>query len=174
MVLMGDVLAVVATLAGVCLSAWVLLIGSSLIFSRRAAAAESLLEHSPWRSLIIGLAVGTLGGIVSIALTAQPSGVLKLVGMAGYLIILSLGVLGGCGLAQLVARRIHPLDPSLSPLKSLSRGAAILVVPSLLPLLGWFVFAPVVLAISIGAGLQAILSRSGAAPIVSPAATATP
>ncbi|MBZ0213988.1 MAG: hypothetical protein K8H99_09330, partial [Nitrospirae bacterium] len=43
-----------------------------------------------------------------------------------------------------------------SPYAALSRGTVVLVVGCLFPLLGWLVFAPILLFVSVGAGVRAL------------------
>jgi uncharacterized protein (DUF2062 family) len=55
---------------------------------------------------------------------------------------------------------MQPMDPSLSAYKAVGRGAAIVVVASLLPFVGWWVFMPIVLAVSLGSGIAALMARA--------------
>ncbi len=167
MVVMGDVFAVVATLAGVCLSAWALLLVAGLMFPAKTRAARRVVEASPWSCVLIGLGLAAFV-VFAVALAANPNPGVKLAGTTMYLAVLCLGVVGGSGLSQLVGERIQPMDPTLAPYRALARGAGLIVVGGLLPLVGWFVFAPVTLIVSMGAGLRALFTRSEAGAPLSP------
>ena len=52
-----------------------------------------------------------------------------------------------------------PLDPSLTAFRATSRGAALTLVCCLLPIVGWWVFMPAALAISLGAGALALMEH---------------
>jgi hypothetical protein len=69
-------------------------------------------------------------------------------------------ILGGSAFAQLFAIRARPLMRDDRPLTGLAWGALCTASGYLVPFAGWFVFAPIVGLISIGAGLQALLSRA--------------
>lgn len=104
-------------------------------------------------------------GIIVAALLNQPAPPLKLIGWIIYLLILVIASIGFSGLATLVAQRLNQLEPSLTPYGALSRGALFCVLATLVPILGWFVVAPLMGFASVGAGMEAIFAR---APAVAP------
>lgn len=165
--LIGDVLAITAGLAAICASAWALMVGVAVMFSHRTRHACRVVERNGWSTLAIGLPIALVGGFLSVALVGAPNPLAKLIGTAIYLALLSIAVVGAGGLATFVGRKIEPLDPSVSPFKALSRGAAILVLGCLLPLFGWFLFAPALLVMSIGAGVRALVAKPAAPPVMS-------
>lgn len=159
MVTIGDVFSVVSILFGVCLSTWALLLGSTLLFRQRTQTAQETIDRHPWKSFFFGLVILAFAGTISVAMVANPVPGIKLLGTMGVLALLSVAAIGAGGLAQLVGDRIRPMDPTLTPFRAVGRGAMILVVAGLLPLVGWWVFAPIVLAVSLGAGLFALVAR---------------
>jgi len=72
------------------------------------------------------------------------------------LAMLSLAALGGSGLAMLAADRVQEHEPRLSAYAALMRGAALVVVPGLLPVFGWFLVGPALLFVGVGAGVRAL------------------
>jgi hypothetical protein len=54
------------------------------------------------------------------------------------------------------AGRVQEHEPRLSPYAALMRGAALVVVPGLLPVFGWFIIAPAMLFVGVGAGTKAL------------------
>ncbi|MBV9867349.1 MAG: hypothetical protein JO316_18485 [Abitibacteriaceae bacterium] len=165
----GDVLAVVAGIIGIGLSGWALLISMALIFNRRVAQAQEHLEKAPWASLGVGLVLTFTLGLLSIALLNHPHGLLKLVGVGLLTGLLWLSSLGAGGLALLINQRIRGLEPGLSEFKALCRGGALIVMACWLPLLGWFLLTPLVIIMSLGAGVKALWNKQPRpAPVVAP------
>lgn len=155
----GDVLALIAGVVSVCVSVWALLMGTALLFTRRTAAARTRLENHPLRALGIGALIVAVGGVGGVVLLNQPNGLLKLFGWALLLGLLAVSALGGGGLVLLASDRVRGMEPRFSAFAALGRGAGLLVVAGLVPLLGWFLIAPLMLVASLGAGCQALLRR---------------
>ena len=163
----GDALAAVGALFGVCGSLWALVIGVSLLFPARAEAARVAIER-PWASFFRGLlAVATLG-LLARVLSSSPAPLLKLLGTAIYIVLLAISAVGGAGLSLAASRRIREMDPDASEFSALVRGAGVLVLSGLLPVLGWFGIAPVALLVSLGAGLKAVFARRSPPVVVEP------
>lgn len=165
--LIGDVLAVVAILGGMAFSAWAVLIGSALLFRRKARIARSLIEHAAGRSFSLGLFLLFAIGIVSIALLSVPLPAVKFFGWSGLLVVLSLASVGGGGLVLLVSERLQQYDPQLPAFAALSRAALFIVAAGLVPLLGLFIVFPAVLALGVGTTVQAIFMRQELSPSAS-------
>lgn len=156
MLILGDVLAVVASLFGVCLSAWATLVAFSLLFPDRAERAADSIRESPGKMAGLGLVSTAVLALLSLSLLQQPLPLLKLAGWAIALSLLSLAALGCSGLCLVMAKRVQEHEPALSPYAALMRGAALVVVPGILPIFGWFLVAPAMLAVGVGAGTRAI------------------
>ncbi|MDF2439266.1 MAG: hypothetical protein JWN98_250 [Abditibacteriota bacterium] len=169
----GDVLAVVFFVIGLWISTWALLVGMALLFPARAASGQSVLAHHPWRALLTGaLAVATVG-LVAIVLINQLNGMGKLLGWAGLAALLGIAALGASGLSLLLGERVAQQRPESSRWSTLVRGAALLVVSGIVPLLGWFVILPLSIVASLGAGCLAIGKRSGRTTSALPTEEAT-
>ncbi len=160
----GDVLAVAGVLIGLMISAWAMLIGAVLLFGRKTACAQELVSRSPAGALGRGAIVVLTVGLVGRILISQPNGLLKLIGWGLLVVLLATAVIGAGGLVQLIAGRIRQMDPQMPDYAALGRGAALMIVASLMPVIGWFIVVPLVLLISLGAGLHALLSRITLAP----------
>lgn len=156
MLILGDVLAVVASLVGICLSAWATLLAFSLLFPNRAERAAESIQGSPTRMGVRGLIIASVMLFGSVVLLQSPFPAVKLLGWIVMLALFSLAALGGSGLCLLMATRVSDREPNLSAYAALMRGAALVVVPGLLPIFGWFLVAPAMLAIGVGAGTKAI------------------
>lgn len=157
----GDALAVVGLVFGVCGSLWALVLGASLLFPSRAATAQTALAR-PWASFLWGLFAALTLGVLAVVLMATPTPPAKILGMALLGVLLGASAIGGAGLVHAAAGRIRELDPESSAFSALARGAGILVLSGLVPFLGWFGIAPIALLVSLGAGLRALLTRRAA------------
>ena len=156
MLMLGDVLAVVATLAGVCLSAWALVMAFSTLFPTKVEEARDAVSGQPWKCFRWGLGLWLTAGTASVALLNAPNPLAKLVGWIVLLGLLTLAMLGAAGIAAVCARRVKALDPQASDLSAQTKGAVFVIVSGILPILGWFAVAPMVLMFGLGAGSRAV------------------
>lgn len=159
MVTIGDVIAVIGVLIGICLSSWAVLMGFTTLFPRRADAACEAVRRHPWRATLLGLAVWTVLGSIGLAMLGSPLPVVKLTGLVWLMILTALTVIGASGLTTLIARRLQGMGAGSGEFGALSRSALILVVSPILPFVGWFAVLPVLLAASLGAGIAAVFAR---------------
>jgi Na+/proline symporter len=171
MVTIGDVLAVIGTVVATVVSMWAMVIAVSVLFGERTARARERIEQSPGKVTLLGGFIVLVLGIIVAALLNHPNGLLKLVGWVIYLLLLLTGAVGFSGLAALVAQRLKKMEPSLTPYGALSRGALFCVLATLVPLLGWFVVGPLMGFASVGAGVEALFTRSQALAPSPPANT---
>jgi len=155
----GDVMAVVGGVLAICLALWVLLIGAALLFEVKAQAARRVLENQAGRALGVGVALLVTLGFLAIALFKAPGG-FKLLGWALLLSLLATSLLGGSGLALLLGERTGALAPQLSPLGALARGAGMLALAWMFPVLGWFLIGPLAVIIGLGAGAKALRTKA--------------
>lgn len=170
----GDVLAAVAVIIGLSLSAWALLVGLALLFTGFAARAQEHLENTPGAAFGTGLALVATVGLAALALLKAPNGLLKLIGWLLLLVLLLFSALGAGGLALLLNHRIRGLEPELSEFKALCRGVALLVLAGFMPGLGWFVVTPLVVITSLGASIRTLwLARQPVASVALPTMAAT-
>jgi hypothetical protein len=168
--MIGDVLAVVAALVGICVSAWALMVTCGLLFPAKAESARSVLLAKPKTTIGLGLALTLLPGVLGIVMLGLPLPGVKLLGMAILLAILGCGALGGAGVSFVAGDRIQRMAPDLSDYAVFVRGAGFLVVASVFPIVGWFFFGPLALFAAVGSGARAIargtlIVRHGAEPI---------
>ena len=159
MVTIGDVLAVIGSVIALVVSLWALVIAVSVLFGERTARARERLEQSPRKVTVLGAAIAMVLGVLVAALLHQPNGFLKLVGWVIWLLWLIAVAIGFSGLSALVGQRLTRLEPSLTPYGALSRGALFCILATLVPILGWFVVAPLMSFASLGAGVEAVFAR---------------
>ena len=160
MVTIGDVFSVIAGILAICASAWALMLVMTLLFTQRTEAACREIEYRPWKAFFIGLAILIFFGTIALGMMGNPVPAMKLSGIVLTLVLLSIAAVGAGGLSLLAGRRMQPLDSSLSAYRAVGKGAAIIVVAALLPFVGWWVFTPIVLAVSLGSGIAALFARA--------------
>jgi hypothetical protein len=156
----GTTLALIATIFGMAFSAWALLLGSALIFRRKAEISHSLIKYAPGRSFFLGVVMLFIIGVISLALLAVPLPIAKVLGYSGLLVAFSLAAIGNGGLVLLVADRLRQYDTRLRPFVAMNRAALLIVSAGLVPLLGLFVIFPAVLSMGIGTAMQALFMRN--------------
>ncbi|RYG85185.1 hypothetical protein EON77_06035 [bacterium] len=168
MTAIGDVIAVVAVLVGLGVTAWAMLVGLAFALPGATRRAQIRIASDATGTALTGtlwLLVPTLGVL---GINAPHPG-LKLVAailLAGSLLI---AAIGAAGLAAIVGERISAAS-GLSTYAGLVKGAAYLVAAMQLPILGWFVGLPLVLVLGLGAGFPSVLRRgyAGLPPIAVP------
>ena len=162
--LIGDVLAVVASLFGIALTSWATLLAFRLMFPRPVELARREIDRRPWANAFVGTGILLIpGGIFLLLLSAGPAPV-KIFGFVGFAWLLAIGAIGAAGLAASLESRME----GVTGFARTSRATAILVGASNLPLLGWFVFGPAVLMVALGAGARAILRSARSTATVPP------
>lgn len=154
MVTIGDVLGIVAFLAGVGGTAWAMTVAMGILFPEQTARASGATQGAFKRGL---LPLGV--GVASLVLFNLPVPGAKLLAMAMLLGTLALAALGLAGLSRVAGRRIALLAPGMDEYPAFLRGAGFLVAASLFPVLGWFLFAPVAFVTALGAGWSGVSRR---------------
>lgn len=163
MLLLGDVLGFLTAILGISLSGWAVLVGFCALFPRRAEVAQRRVSDRPWFSIIIGLIVWLLVGTVAIAFIGAVPPLLKIFGFALLMLLIGLTSVGLAGLAQFIGARMRKMDLQMNEWQSTSKGATVIVLSTLLPLVGWFAIIPLLLSVGMGAGLSAVFHKFGAA-----------
>lgn len=165
MLIIGDVLAVAAAIFGVGLTTWATLLAIGLLFADKAERARQRLEYGAFRLGAIGAVIALTLGLLSLLMLGNPLPLVKLLGTVLLGWLLAVACVGASGVATLLAERIDRFGADMKPFTRLSRGTALLVGAGLLPLAGWFVFAPAMLLVSLGAGWYAVVGREAAAGV---------
>ena len=169
----GDMLVIVTVVIGIAVSVWALMIGMALLFSRKAQMARDSFEEAPWRSFFMGLTVGGITLIIGIVLAGSGNPIGILTGWGIISLFAAFAAIGAGGLAMLVSDRIDGMEPGMSRFAALLKGAAFIVGAGMLPVFGWFAYAPVVALISFGAGVQAVWRRRARQAVSVPVPTST-
>ena len=152
----GDVFSVVAATLGVFLTAWATVVAVALLMPNVSERARGAVA-APRAAVLRGLALVLVPGVLGVILVANGNPLAKLIGWFDLIGLLAMAAVGLSGIAQTAGRRIQDLDPTLAAYPAMARGAAFVVGATLLPILGWLGFGPLLLLGSLGAGWTAVL-----------------
>lgn len=154
---MADVYIVVFSLIGILLSLPALLVALNMLLPKVTARAYLRLQQTPGKSFLLGVPVVS-AFLLWIAITANvPLGPVKAMAFLAAFVGMGVGTIGAAGLARLLADRLDGLSPSHSRLTHLIRGAIIFELACLVPIVGWFLFAPIAGIMLMGAATFALL-----------------
>lgn len=128
-----------------------------LLFPAAVERARLRLERTPGKSFWLGLAALIAFLIPILILLNLPSGFFQFLGFVAIGVMLVLSSIGAAGLAARFADKLNRLG-AFSAIGSFVRGAVIIELASVLPVVGWFIFLPVSLVASLGASVFALLN----------------
>lgn len=177
----GDILAVIAAIVSIGASWAATILAGALLFPARAERAKERLSASPGRIFLRGLLVTAGAAIVAGVVNSTHSGPTQLLAGAIISALLLASALGSAGIVRLVAERIGGEAGQSNSFVALTRAAGLYVAAGFLPVVGWFVIAPLALVFSVGAADAALFSGrekpvligapiSASAPSIPPAA----
>lgn len=155
--IMADVFAVFGTLLSLGIALPGLLLAWRLLLPNHVARAQQRLEQTPWQCFFTGAAFLTAYLIPTIILFNLPWAGFQFIGSVGIFILLTLTSIGAAGLAELMGQRLHSLGLTGSPVRATLRGAVIMELAAVFPLIGWFIFIPITFILALGALLFALI-----------------
>ncbi len=154
---MVDVYIVVYSLLGILICLPALLLALNLLMPQITGRIETRLERTPGKSFFLGVPV-TAAFLLWIAITANvPIGVVRGTAFVATFVGMGLGTLGAAGMSRLLAKRITVLANPSSQAMNWLRGAVMYELACLFPIVGWFLFAPIVGITVLGAAVFALL-----------------
>ena len=161
---MADVYSIVFFLFGLLVAVCGLNVWIALVFPQPVRRCRDRLERTPMRSFVLGVIYFVVLGFAPIAMMGGENPTpLRLLGL-GLIAPLMVGLtVGGAGLATLVGERVGEMQRGVSPFALLVRGSLVSFLSALVPVVGWFVFIPIAWLTMLGAGLTAMILRSGPA-----------
>ena len=154
---MADVYIVVYTLIGILITLPALLVALNLVFPKVTTRTAKRLTRTPFKSFFMGLPLVAFLSLW-IAMTMEaPFGALRATAFAAALFGMGLGTLGAAGMARSFGSRISELVNPASEMMNLLRGAVVYELACLFPIIGWFLFAPIIGTTVIGAAIFGII-----------------
>ncbi len=153
---MAETIALIFLIPAATIALIALLVTIPYLWPQRATQASQRLEKSPRRSFIIGFVNLLFFGILAAFLSQQGD----FGGLLALLILLALmgvAVLGMGGFLLLLTTRIYPQAENTLPARL--KTAVFLILALLAPILGWFIFTPLLLVLGLGAGIMALFRR---------------
>ncbi len=166
MIAIGDVLSVVAVLGGLWLTSSATLVALAFLAPGAVARGRARIEREPGGTVWLGV-LWTLVPFFGLLVAGAPFPLAKILGLvvvAGSLLVAAVGV---AGVASIVGERIEGAS-GLSRYAATMKGAGIVAGAAQLPVVGWFLGAPLLLLIGMGAGFPAVLHlkpRRSAVPV---------
>jgi hypothetical protein len=148
---MTDVYIVVFSIIGLLITYPGLAIALNLLMPRATEHAYRRLAITPFVSFGLGVVVTGFFLLWIPVLSEVKSGLIK--AFAGMVLLGGLGIhaTGSSALARLMGERIGTLTGTGAPLKDLVRGAVIYELACLVPVVGWFLFLPIMTISIMGA-----------------------
>ncbi len=135
-----------------------LLTAHYLLFPATVERARLRLDRTPWKCFFVGGLLMAFFAIPVVILFVIPNGAVQFSGWALLVIVLAFASLGAAGLASKMGERVGLRSGnSLSPLASFLRGAIALELAAAFPIIGWFIFIPLAIVLSLGATAFALL-----------------
>ena len=153
---MAETIALILFVPAAIITLIALLILIPYLWPQRSTQASQILDKSPGRSFIIGFVNMLFFGILAIFLSQQGdfAGLLALLLL---LALLGITVLGMGGFLLLLTSRLF-FQPE-NELKARLKTAVLLILALFAPILGWFIFTPLLLIFGLGAGIVALFRR---------------
>ena len=134
-----------------------LLVAINILLPRASGDVATRLEKSPGKSFVLGLPV-TVTFLLWILIASQINfGLIQGTAFLALFVGMGLGTLGAAGLARFVGLRLRPISNTGSELRDLVRGAFVFELACLVPIVGWFLFAPLVGVTVMGAAVFGLL-----------------
>lgn len=158
---MGEIVGLLLITVGSFFSLVALLVLLIFLIPRRVARTRQVIQTAPGRSFVIGLVNALFFLVIAVVFLqgGQGGGLLALIIV---LALLALAAVGLAGVALLLRERIYP-EPAKRELgmSASVKTAVLLVLAGLLPFLGWFVLAPLLLLLALGASIIVLVRRDG-------------
>jgi hypothetical protein len=128
------------------------------LLPERVARAQQIAQTSPGRAFVIGLVNFLFFGVVAAIFTngGEAGGLIALIISLAIVAIMAVGL---AAINQIVQGRLYANEGGV---KVGLKTAVLLIASCLLPLLGWLVVMPILLLISLGAGIIALVRRKSA------------
>lgn len=137
-----------------------LLMACWLLFPGRVGRAQTHLASRPLRSFVVGVVMLGIIGLPTLLLFAISLPFTTFLGAGLIVVALAFSSIGAAGLTGWMAERLAQKSGSgLSDAAAFVRAAIVLELGAAFPIVGWFLFIPFCIIISLGAATQAFIGR---------------
>lgn len=155
--IMADVFAVFGTLLALGIVLPGLLLTWRLLLPNIVTRAQRRLSQTPWKCFFVGIVSLFVYLIPVVVLISLPLGVFKAIGTGAIFILVALTSLGAAGLAGLMGQRLQSLGLESTMVGATVRGAVAMELAAAFPVIGWFIFIPLIFIVSLGATIFALV-----------------
>ena len=156
---MADVYTVALSILGIWITGPGLMLALNAVLPVRTERAYRHLSSAPWRSFFTGLGITIVVTVFALVMANIRAGIASGVSVLLVLFGLGLWAVGAAGMTRLAAEWMETKTGSGSRLRNLVFGALALELSGFVPLIGWFLFTPLVGIIQIGAGASSLFGR---------------
>ncbi|MCP4362458.1 MAG: hypothetical protein GY796_31005 [Chloroflexi bacterium] len=153
---MDEVLGLTLVLLATAVPLTALLVLLPFLIPNRVERTRRVLQTAPGHSFAIGL-VNSIFFLIIAAIFSQGGDFGSLIALLILLALLTLSAIGLSSIVVILRERIYPGFEN--GLRDSMKTAVLLVSANLLPLVGWFVLAPILLVAGFGAGIMALAQR---------------
>ena len=157
--LMADTFAIFFVVLGFLLALpalWLLALG---LWPKLVSDATTRCSQGLIRLFLIGLLPTFFAVVLIVIFKRIPGGLGNILAIATACFYLLFAQAGVAGLATCVGRRLESSTDQKGLWRATLRGAIVLELPFLLPVLGWFILFPVATIVGVGASFRFFLSR---------------
>ena len=116
-------------------------------------------QTRPILSIALGAGVGIPGTALGVMFMNLGNPLGQFMGVSTLFLLVSLAILGSAGLASLIGHRLNSPQDAHQPWKRVYRGAIVLAITFVFPLVGWFLVLPVTFLSGFGAALMSLKWR---------------
>jgi len=157
---MADMYAIFGSLILVGISYPALLTFFWLLFPEKVEMARIQVSEKPKKSFSLGILSGVLAAIPAAILFALPSQFTQVLGWIWLVLVLGIASIGAAGIAAEIGLRMNwKNDGGFQSLGAFIRGAAILELASVFPIIGWLLIIPIGTLLSLGGAVSAIFKK---------------
>lgn len=157
---MADIYAIFGSLILIGISYPAMLTAWWLLFPEKVERARLRISEKPKKSFGNGILAGMLAAIPAAILFTLPSQFTQVLGWIWLILVLGAASLGAAGISAEIGLRLNwKNDGGFQSLGAFIRGAVILELASVFPIIGWLVFIPVGTLIGLGGAVYAIFKK---------------
>jgi hypothetical protein len=157
---MADMYAIFGSLILIGLSYPALLTGWWLLFPERVEKTRLTISETPKKSFWIGLLSALIAAIPAMILFNLPSQFTQVLAWIWVVIVLAAASLGAAGLAAEIGLRMNwKNDGQFQSLGAFIRGAVLIELASVFPVIGWLLIIPFGTLISLGGTVRNIIKK---------------